>query len=86
MAWSFPGDSAVKNLPASAGHAGLIPECKDPRRRKWQPTPVCMPGKSHGQRRLAGYSPWGHKRVGHNLETKRQQRQNCGLKMTLDHQ
>ena len=30
-------------------------------RRKWQPTPVFSPGKSHGQRRLAGYSPWGHK-------------------------
>ena len=27
---------------------------------KWQPTPVFLPGKSHGQRRLAGYSPWGH--------------------------
>ena len=28
---------------------------------KWQPTPVFLPGKFHGQRRLAGYSPWGHK-------------------------
>ena len=28
---------------------------------KWQPTPVFFPGKSQGQRRLAGYSPWGHK-------------------------
>ena len=27
-------------------------------RRKWQPTPVFLPGKSHGQRSLAGYSPW----------------------------
>ena len=32
-----------------------------------------MPGKSHGQRSLAGYSPWGCKRVGHNLVTKQQQ-------------
>ena len=31
------------------------------RRRKWQPTPVFLPGKSHGQRSLAGYSPWGCK-------------------------
>ena len=31
------------------------------RRRKWQPTPVFLPGKSHGQRRLEGYSPWGGK-------------------------
>ena len=28
-------------------------------RRKWQPTPVLLPGKSHGWRSLAGYSPWG---------------------------
>ena len=32
-----------------------------PWRRKWQPTPVFLPGKSHGQRSLEGYSPWGHK-------------------------
>ena len=30
-------------------------------RRKWQPTPVFMPGKSHGPRNLVGYSPWGRK-------------------------
>ena len=30
-------------------------------RRKWQPTPVLLPGKSHGWRSLVGYSPWGHK-------------------------
>ena len=34
---------------------------KIPWRRKWQPTPVFLPGKSHGQRSLAGYSPWGCK-------------------------
>ena len=32
-------------------------------RRKWQPTPVLLPGKSHGQRNLVGYSPWGHKEL-----------------------
>ena len=31
------------------------------RRRQWQPTPVLLPGKSHGRRSLIGYSPWGHK-------------------------
>ena len=31
------------------------------RRRKWQPTPVFLPGESHSQRSLVGYSPWGHK-------------------------
>ena len=30
-------------------------------RRKWQPIPVLLPEKSHGQRSLVGYSPWGHK-------------------------
>ena len=34
---------------------------KIPWRRKWQPTPVFLPGKSLGQRRLVGYSPWGRK-------------------------
>ena len=34
---------------------------KIPWRRKWQPTPGFSPGKSHGQRSLAGYSPRGHK-------------------------
>ena len=34
---------------------------KSPCRRKWQPTPVFLPGKSHGQRSLVGDSPWGRK-------------------------
>ena len=34
---------------------------KIPWRRKWKPTPVFLSGESHGQRSLAGYSPWGHK-------------------------
>ena len=32
-------------------------------RRKWQPTPVFMPGKSHGPRNLVGYNPWGCKEL-----------------------
>ena len=32
---------------------------KIPWSRKWQPTPVFLTGKFHGQRSLAGYSPWG---------------------------
>ena len=46
---------------------------KVPLRKKWQLTPVFLPGKSHGQRSLADYSPWGHKSIRCNLETKRQQ-------------
>ena len=34
---------------------------EDPWRRKWQPTPVFLPGQSYGQRSLVGYSPWGRK-------------------------
>ena len=34
---------------------------KIPWSRKWQPAPVFLPGKFHGQRSLEGYSPWGHK-------------------------
>ena len=41
-------------------------------RRKRQRTPVFLPGKSHGQRSLAGYSPRG-RRVRHDLVTKQQQ-------------
>ena len=33
------------------------------RRRQWHPTPVLLPGKSHGLRRLVGCSPWGHKKL-----------------------
>ena len=39
---------------------------------KWQPTPVLLPGKSHGQRNLVGYSPQCCRRVGHDLVTKQQ--------------
>ena len=57
----------VKNLPASAGDGkrlGLIPWAgKICWRRARQPTPVFLPGESHGQRSLAGYSPWGHKEL-----------------------
>ena len=39
-------------------------------RRKWQPTPVFLPGKYHKQRNLMGYNPWGCKRIIHDLATK----------------
>ena len=34
---------------------------EDPWGREWQPTPVSLPGEFHGQRSLAGYTPWGQK-------------------------
>ena len=36
---------------------------KIPWRRAWQPTPVFLPGESHGQKSMEGYSPWGHKEL-----------------------
>ena len=42
-------------------------------RRKWQHTPVFLPGESHGQRSLAGYSPWDHKRIRLDLATQQHQ-------------
>ena len=56
----FPGDSVVKTH-ANAGREFHPWVKKIPQRRKWQPTPVFLPGKSHRQGRLAGYSAWGHK-------------------------
>ena len=60
----------VKNLPAKQETWVRSLGWKTPWRRKWQPTPVILSGKSHGQRSLVGYSPWGYKRAKHNLTTK----------------
>ena len=54
----------VKNLPANIRDMRYEFDPwvrKIPWRRAWQPTPVFLPGESHGQRSLVGYSPWGHK-------------------------
>ena len=57
----FPGVSEVKNPPANAETLVLALVWEDPRKRKWHPTLVFLPGKFHGQKSLAGYSPRGHK-------------------------
>ena len=60
----FTSGSAVKNLTACAGVMGLIPGGGEiPWERAWQPTPVLLPGKSHGQRSLVGHRPWGHEEL-----------------------
>ena len=60
----FPGGASGKEPPCQCKRhkrrgfnlwAGKIPW-----KRAWQPTPVFLPGESHGQKSLAGYSPWGH--------------------------
>ena len=55
----FPGGSEVRASACIAGERpGFDPWVrKIPWRRKWQPTPVFLPGESHGWRRLVGYSP-----------------------------
>ena len=45
----FPDVSAVKNSPGNAGDSGSICESKIPWGRKWQPTPVFLPGESRGK-------------------------------------
>ena len=51
----------VKNLPRMQETRVLSLIKKIPWRREWLPIPVFLPGESHGQRSLVGYSPWGHK-------------------------
>ena len=65
ICWSFPGGASEKES-ACQCNISKRPRFdpwvgKMPWRRKGQPTPVFLPGKSHAQRSLVGYSPWGCK-------------------------
>ena len=67
----FPFGSVVKNPPAM--QETWVPSLggeDSPGEGNGKPTPGFLPGKSHGQRSLVGYSAWGHKRVRHDLATK----------------
>ena len=59
---AFPGDQLVSRPPAMRETWVRSLGWDDPLRRKWQPTPVFLLGKSHGQRTLVSYSPRGHKK------------------------
>ena len=63
----FCSDSVVKNLPAMqemwVGSLGGQDPLEEMALGLALPTPVCLPGKTHGQRSLVGYSPWGHKKL-----------------------
>ena len=73
MGKCFPGGSVEKKICLQYRRSGLDPWVRKIFwGRKWQPTPIFLTGKSHRQRGLVGYSPWGHKRVGHDLITKQQ--------------
>ena len=57
----FPGGSEGKVSAYNVGDLSSIPGSGRSLERKRQPTSVLLPGKSHGQRSLVGYSPWGRK-------------------------
>ena len=64
LPWRFSGEKKKKNPPANAGDISLIPFFgKISQRRKWHITPKFLPGKCHGQKGLAGYSPWDHTEI-----------------------
>ena len=61
------GGSDGKEFAYNVGDAGSVPGWEDPVgknwRKKWQPALVFLPGESHGQRSLVGYSSWDCRRV-----------------------
>ena len=58
----FPHSSVGKESTCDTGDPGSIPGLgRSPGEGNGNPLPVFLPGESHGQRSLAGYSPWGHK-------------------------
>ena len=60
----FPGGSDGKVSVYNAGDLGLIPGLgRSPGEGNGKPTLVLLPGRSHGQRSLVGYSPWGRKEL-----------------------
>ena len=66
----------VKNLAANWIWVRSLGREDPPWRRKWQPTPVLLPGKLHGQRSLVGCSLWGHKES--DVTKHAQKAINCG--------
>ena len=75
-------ESDTTKAHAAAAALGFHPWVgKIPWRREWQPTPVFLPGKSDGQRSLAGHRSQGRRRVGHDLAIKRQLRCEGGTEL-----
>ena len=71
--FGLPGSFSGKESACQCKRPGFDPWVrKIPWRRKWQPTPVLLPGKSRGQRSLVDYISWGRERVEHDLATKQQ--------------
>ena len=71
--WNYDESMKPLRLPGWLRWLSICPQCgrlgfnpwvrKISWRRAWQPTPVFLPGESHGQRSLVGYSPWGHREL-----------------------
>ena len=60
----FLSDSVVKNLPANAEDLGsILGSGKSSGEENSNPLHLFLPGKSHRERSLAGYNPWGHKEL-----------------------
>ena len=78
LSQGFPDGSVVKNPPTTQELCVQSLCQENPLEMETQPTPVFLHGESPGQRRLAGYSLWGSKRVRHVLATRQQQ-------LTLSH-
>ena len=76
--WASLGAQMAKNLPAMQETQVQSLGQEDPWRREWMPTPVFLPGEFHGQRSLAGYSPWGRKESGMT------EQQTCSLNIPGD--
>ena len=75
LLWSFKHPNILQTFLITSNGASLVRMVKNlptmqetqdwslswnPLEREWQPTPVLLPGELHGQRSLAGYSPWEH--------------------------
>ena len=72
---SFLGSSTGKELACQCRRHGFDPWVgKISWRKERQPSPVFLPGDSHGWRSLAGYCPWGGRRVGQDLMAEEQHR------------
>ena len=80
----FPGGLEVKNLPVK--HMWVQSLGREDPLAEEMGAPVFLPGKSHGQRSLAGYGPWDPKRVGYNIVIKQQQQlinESCSFWVSL---
>ena len=87
----FPGGGASGKEPTGQGRRPKRHEFdpwiwEDPWRRTWQPTLIALPGESHGQRRLAGYSPQGRNELNMTEVTSHANHFHCGCTILQPHQ